>query len=144
MSSDWAAFLAHTAVDDGSRSAHLKAALSLVRGRPFSGVGGRDPEAYSWAITEFTAAMELAIEDTTHELVTLALATGDLDLATWALSKWPPSPPWSLTLEGDALRLAAAKSGPSGVARALKATRSHLGEEATLLEDLARELGWVG
>ena len=85
--------------------------------------------------------MELAIEDATHELVTLALAEGDLGLAEWALSKWPPGPPWSLVLEADTLRLAAARSGPAAVARAFEATRSHLGEEAALLEALASELG---
>jgi hypothetical protein len=136
--------VAHTAALDDTRAAHLRAALALVRGRPFTGVGGRVPDSYNWASTELVAPMELAIEAAAHELVTLALAAGDLDLAGWALSLWPPDPPWSVLLEGDALRLAATRSGPGGVARAFEATRSHLGAQATLLEDLARELGWVG
>ncbi len=138
---DWGAFVAHTSVVGESRLAHLRSALALVRGRPFAGVGATD--SYNWAKTEFSASMERAIEDATHELVTLALGAGDLDLAEWALSRWPPDPPWSVLLEGDSLRLAAARGGAGGVARAFEATRSHLGEDATLLEELASELGWV-
>jgi hypothetical protein len=141
--SDWGGFLAHTAAED-ARLPHLSAALALVRGRPFSGVGGRDPEAYNWAISALVAPMEMAIEEATHELVTLALADGDVALAEWALSRWPPDPPWSVVLEGDALRVAAARSGPVGVSRAFEAARTHLGAEAALLVDLAHELGWKG
>jgi hypothetical protein len=143
VGSDWGMFLAHGAVQD-SRASHLRAALALVRGRPFSGVGGRDPDAYNWASTGLVPPMELAIEEATQELVTLALAGGDTALAEWALSRWPPDPPWSVLLEGDVLRVAAAKGGPAGVARAFEATRSHLGDEADFLGDLARELGWEG
>jgi hypothetical protein len=141
--SDWDAFVAHVAVVDESRLSYLRSALELVRGRPFASAGARDPDAYGWAKLEFSVVMERAIEDTTHEVVTLALADDDLDLADWALSRWPPDPPWSVLLEGDSLRVAAARGDPGGVARAFEATRSHLGEEATLLEEPARELGWV-
>jgi hypothetical protein len=142
--SDWAAFVGHVAVGGESRLSHLRSALGLIRGRPFASPEARDPDAYGWAKVEFSVVMERAIEDTTHEVVTLALADKDLDLADWALSRWPPGPPWSVLLEGDSLRVAAARGAPGGVVRALDATRSHLGEEAVILEDLARELGWVG
>ncbi len=58
-----------------SRLSHLRSALELVRGRPFANAGARDPDTYGWARVEFSVVMERAIEDTTHELVTLALGT---------------------------------------------------------------------
>ncbi|MCA1221402.1 AfsR/SARP family transcriptional regulator [Streptomyces sp. 8L] len=81
---DWSQFqqLARTGLahhdDDGTRA--LRNALSLVRGRPFTGI---DPQRYTWAEPD-VQEMVSAIVDVAYELSTRAREAGDHTGALWA------------------------------------------------------------
>ena len=63
---------------------HLRAALDLVEGMPFTGAGN----AYTWAHTNGIITHSIvAIDDAAHRLAQLALNNGTPDQATWAARK---------------------------------------------------------
>lgn len=72
---------AHRAAD---KIAHLREALELVEGRPFSGAGN----GYTWAWSEGLVSHAIVtVDNTAHELSQIALAEGDTGLASWAARK---------------------------------------------------------
>lgn len=60
---------------------HLRRALRLVRGAPFSGAGRN---RYGWADISVRAYIECLIDDAAHRLADIALRFGDPDTARWA------------------------------------------------------------
>ena len=60
---------------------HLRRALRLVRGAPFSGAGRN---RYSWADMSIRMYIECLIDDAAHKLADIALRFGDPDTARWA------------------------------------------------------------
>ena len=63
---------------------HLRAALELVDGSPFSGVGN----GYEWAHTEGLVTHAIvAVDNAAHRLAQHALHAGDLTLVSWAARK---------------------------------------------------------
>lgn len=60
---------------------HLRRALRLVRGAPFSGAGRN---RYGWADMSVRAHIECMVDDAAHRLADIALRLGDPDTARWA------------------------------------------------------------
>ena len=60
---------------------HLRRALRLVRGAPFSGAGRN---RYNWADISIRMYIECLIDDAAHKLADIALRFGDPDTARWA------------------------------------------------------------
>ena len=60
---------------------HLRRALRLVRGAPFSGAGRN---RYGWADMSVRAHIECMVDDAAHRLADIALQLGDPDTARWA------------------------------------------------------------
>ena len=60
---------------------HLRRALRLVRGAPFSGAGRN---RYRWADISIRMYIECLIDDAAHKLADIALRFGDPDTARWA------------------------------------------------------------
>ena len=60
---------------------HLRRALRLVRGAPFSGAGRN---RYGWADISVRTHIECLIDDAAHRLADIALRFGDPDTARWA------------------------------------------------------------
>lgn len=69
---------------DEAAAEHLRGALDLVEGPPFTAAGA----GYTWAHTEgiITHAI-VAVDDAAHRLAQHALTKGDPELATWAARK---------------------------------------------------------
>lgn len=75
---------AATQTDGPDQVAHLIAALQLVEGTPFSGTGN----GYVWAWEEGLVSHAIvAVDNAAHRLASLALDTGDADLAESAARK---------------------------------------------------------
>jgi len=144
VSSDWALFLALIADHGPNRTARLRSALDLVRGRPFAWAESAPAGAYGWALGGLTTAMERAVEAAAHELTDTYLAVGDVDGAHWAVRAGLRGTTFSSVLEEDALRVAGAADGELGVRRGMAEARVRLGDDARLLESTARRLGWTG
>ena len=144
VSSDWALFSALVADHGPNRTASLRSALDLVRGRPFAWAESAPAGAYGWALGGLTTAMERAIESAAHELVDTCLEVGDLDGAHRAVRAGLRGTTFSSVLEEGALRVAAAADGELGVRRGMAEARVRLGDDAQLLEATARGLGWSG
>ena len=60
---------------------HLRRALRLVRGAPFSGSGRN---RYGWVDMSVRAHIECLVDDSAHSLADIALRLGDPDTARWA------------------------------------------------------------
>ena len=60
---------------------HLRRALRLVRGAPFSGAGRN---RYGWADMSVRTHIECMVDDAAHRLADIALQLGDPDTARWA------------------------------------------------------------
>lgn len=94
----------------------LRLALTRVRGRPFDEPtraghgGGRAQTAWEWAHYEHKVsnAARIAV-DAAHRLVMMAIESGDLELAGWAVHQGLIADPDSEQLRGDEMRVAAAK-----------------------------------
>lgn len=67
--------------DSPAAIVHLRRALRLVRGAPFSGVGRN---RYGWADMSIRAHIECLIDDAAHRLADIALQLGDPETARWA------------------------------------------------------------
>ena len=144
VTSDWALFSAFVADHGPNRTASLRSALDLVRGRPFAWAESAPAGAYSWALGGLTTAMERAVETAAHELVDTCLAAGEVEGAHQAVRAGLRGTTFSSVLEEDALRVAAAADGEVGVRRGMAEARVRLGDDAQLLEATARGLGWSG
>jgi hypothetical protein len=103
---------------------HLAAALSLVRGVPFSGVA---EHSYGWADRHDLGAVTTKLLNAVHhaavDLAGLAIAAGDGALATWATEKGLNV--WHEDEDLDELYLSAAaiSSDRSALARAWAAVK---------------------
>ncbi len=74
---------ANTATNPDQMARHLRAALDLVEGPPFTVA-----ERFSWAHTEgFVSHATIAIDDAAHHLADHALNAGSPDEASWAAEK---------------------------------------------------------
>jgi hypothetical protein len=110
-SSDWSSFqrLLTEGLADGaeSRADSLAKALSLVRARPFRGVGGAE---FSWADADIQL-MTSTIADAAHVLASLLHEQGRSREALDAANRALLVDPYSATLQEDAAAAAAAAFG---------------------------------
>jgi DNA-binding SARP family transcriptional activator len=91
----------------------LAAALRLVRGRPFQG------SVFPWVEVErLDGVMEAAIGDAATDLAQLALDTGDLDTARFAVTQGLLAVPQAEALVRWAMKIAAAAGDRAGIERA--------------------------
>ena len=67
--------------DSPAAIVHLRRALRLVRGAPFSGAGRN---RYGWADMSVRTHIECMVDDAAHRLADIALQLGDPDTARWA------------------------------------------------------------
>jgi len=142
VATDWATFtsLVDEAkdADPASSALVLDRALSLVRGVPFDGATS---ELFEWTTVEHhTAAIEVAVAECAHWLVSLRLATGDGPGAEEAARRGLVGVPDSAVLHADLIRAATICGDPAGIRRAWKGARRMLGEDgvARLVSELER------
>ena len=108
VGTDWDRFLALSERED---PAEWRAALELVRGRPFDGLRSTD-----WAILDGTApSMESAIVDLSGRLAGACLRAGDPRGAEWSARRGLLVSPYDERLYRMLLRAADAAGNPGGV-----------------------------
>jgi hypothetical protein len=134
---DWAQFaqlVKSIQLIGSDEAALLKAALSLVRGRPFTGV------TYNWAFSELLVSeMEVAVSEAARRLAALSMESGDPATAAFAARRGLLVSPFDVTLWETALRASAAVSGEE-LARTWRDARATLGDDAAELTEVARRL----
>ncbi|WP_037789587.1 LysM peptidoglycan-binding domain-containing protein [Streptomyces natalensis] len=118
VDSDWHAFqrlTAAAAISSGLEAAeHLRAALHLVRGRPFAGV---NPRRFAWAEHQMQDMIS-AIVDAAADLAEHFLAQGDPRGALWAATKGLDAAPEMESLFRILFRAYAALGDYAGLERA--------------------------
>ncbi len=108
VASDWQRFEAAAAAGDPSS---WRAALALVRGRPFDGL--RSPD---WTVLEGLAAgVEEAVVALALRLADRRMAAGDATEAAWAARRGLRASPYDERLYRVLLRAADAQGNPAGV-----------------------------
>ena len=113
----------------------LRAALELVRGRPFE-VASR---GYEWAHVEgFITCIENEVAGAAHQLACLCLEAGDAEGARWATRQGLRASPGNEQLFRDEMQAADLQGNPAGV-EALLSELSHIVEEESPLETLHPE-----
>ena len=113
----------------------LRAALELVRGRPFD-VASR---GYEWAHVEgFITCIENEVAGAAHQLARLCLEAGDAEGARWATRQGLRASPGNEQLFRDEMQAADLEGNPAGV-EALLSELSHIVEEDSPLETLHPE-----
>jgi DNA-binding winged helix-turn-helix (wHTH) protein len=134
---DWTQFtqLVKSTQWAGSNEAELlRDALSLVRGRPFTGV------TYNWAFSELMVSeMEVGISDGARRLAAISMASGDPATAAFAARRGLLVTPFDVTLWEIALQAAAGMSGDE-LTRTWRDARAMLGEDAAELANMVRDL----
>jgi DNA-binding SARP family transcriptional activator len=96
--------VALAAAEKEHAAAHLRAALELVTGPPIS-YGSRHRRHFRWVdLGNHTSRWERIVGDAAHELSSIALGEGDVDLARWAAERGLLACPGSETLTGDLVR----------------------------------------
>lgn len=113
---DWARFgdlVARAGELEGeARISRLRAALDLVRGRPFTVPGGE----FLWAHAEALASAAVAdVADAAHRLACLYVEEGDVRGAWWATQQGLLASPGNEQLHRDRMRAADAAGNPDGV-----------------------------
>jgi len=109
---DWSRFVGLADTDEAEE---WRAALSLVRGRPFDGLRSSD-----WPILEGIApSMEAAIVDLSGRLAGHALSSGDPRGAEWSARKGLLVSPYDERLYRMLMRAADAAGNPAGVEAAM-------------------------
>ena len=109
---DWSRFVSLADTDEAEE---WRAALSLVRGRPFDGLRSSD-----WPILEGIApSMEAAIVDLSGRLAGHALSSGDPRGAEWSARKGLLVSPYDERLYRMLMRAADAAGNPAGVEAAM-------------------------
>lgn len=130
---DWTQFRAHVRrgmyVEGVEGTAHLEAALDLVRGQPFSGTG---PRRYGWA-EYIKQEMISSVIDAAHELAERRLHSGDAIGARLAASKGLLAAPECELLWRDLLRA-------EHLAHNTPAVRATLDRLAVLNDDLGVDM----
>jgi DNA-binding SARP family transcriptional activator len=110
----------------------LRAALELVRGRPFE-VASR---GYEWAHVEgFIVCLENEIAGAAHQLARLCLDAGDAEDARWATRQGLRASPGNEQLYRNEMEAADLEGNPAGV-QALLSELKHIVEEDSPLEGL--------
>jgi hypothetical protein len=113
----------------------LRAALELVRGRPFD-VASR---GYEWAHVEgFITCIENEVAGAAHQLARLCLEASDAEGARWATRQGLRASPGNEQLFRDEMQAADLEGNPAGVEALLKEL-SHIVEEDSPLETLHPE-----
>lgn len=120
---------AATATPEAAAS-HLRAALSLVSGRPFTVPGGE----YLWVHAEaLLTAVVAEVADAAHRLARLCLDAGDARGAWWATQQGLRASPGNEQLHRDRMLTADLSGNPAGVeevidelCRALEVTRADM------------------
>jgi DNA-binding SARP family transcriptional activator len=103
----------------------LRAAMDLVRGKPFEGARG-----YEWAFSEgLIANIEATIADAAHQLAQLYLDTGHAQEATWAATRGLVAAPGDEILYRDRMLACDLAGNPGGV-------ESVMDELCTVVESL--------
>jgi len=83
---------------------HLRAALELVSGPPIS-YERRHRRHFTWVdLGNHASRWERIVGDAAHDLATIALSDGDVDLARWAAERGLVAAPASETLTCDLIR----------------------------------------
>ncbi|MGH8985308.1 MAG: LysM peptidoglycan-binding domain-containing protein, partial [Acidimicrobiia bacterium] len=96
--------VALAAAEPESARAHLRAALELLTGPPIS-YEGRHRRHYRWVdLGNHTSRWERVVGDAAHDLSSIALGEGDVDLARWAAERGLLACPGSETLTSDLVR----------------------------------------
>ena len=142
VTSDWGRVRALMEGPD-DRVERLGEALALVRGPPFDGVLSGRSAPYAWA-AELSHQIEVAVETAGHELAVLFLDSGDPVAADAAIGQVLTCVPASIVAREDYLRVGSLLGGPREVGRRLGAARHAMGDDACLLEPLARDLASEG
>lgn len=120
--------VALAAAEPDNAQAHLRAALELVSGPPIA-YESRHRRHFRWVdLGNHTSRWERVVGDAAHELSSLALAEGDVDLARWAAERGLLACPGSETLTGDLVRAYVAGGD-------LKTAERVIDEYARALED---------
>lgn len=119
VSSDWLRFESMRSAAARSEAsvafALLAEALSLVEGAPLADVAS----GWDWVLAEgLLTTMVSSIVDASHHLASLAIATGDVERARWALARGRAVEPWSEILARDAMVVADLDGDPDAVRRA--------------------------
>jgi two-component SAPR family response regulator len=134
---DWAEFSAlvkSTQLIGVDEVAVLKEALSLVRGRPFTGI------TYNWAFSELLVSeMEVGVSDAARRLAALSMEAGDPATASFAARQGLLVSPFDVTLWEIALRAAAGVSG-NELARTWRNAQAILRDDAAEVAELVRSL----
>ncbi len=108
VGTDWDRFVA---LAESGRPEQWRAALTLVRGRPFDGLRSSD-----WPILEGIApAIEAAVVDLSGRLAGACLGQGDATGAAWAARKGLVVSPYDERLYRMLMRAADAAGNPAGV-----------------------------
>jgi hypothetical protein len=112
VGTDWSRF---TRLADGDGPGHWRAALDLVRGRPYEGLGSPD-----WVVLEgFASAAEDAVVSVAAQLSDHLLAAGDPLGAARAARRGLRASPYDERLYRRLLRAADAAGHPAGVEAAM-------------------------
>jgi hypothetical protein len=135
--SDWGRFVALSegATGAGNETHRLEDALSLVRGRPFTGVN------YSWVYSELLVSeMEVAIASVARRLAMLSTSARDPDGVVFSLRRALLACPYDITIWEFALN-ASVRVGQEELARTWRDAQAALGDDASELAELVRSLG---
>lgn len=125
--------------EDDARISRLVFALDLIRGIPLEGALEGRNSPYAWA-SALRYAIEATVERMAHELVDLALESGDPLVADRGLSKALLCVPESVVLREDHLRIGVEVGGSSELSRRLEAAKIVLKGQAEELDSLAARL----
>jgi len=142
VTSDWSRFCTLVEAHD-DRAERLGGALDLVRGPPFAGALSGRNAPYAWA-TDLAHQMEVAVEKAGHELAVLFLDLGNPVPADAVIGQVLRCVPASIVAREDSLRVGSLLGGPREVDRRLGVARHAMGDDAGLLEPLARQLAESG
>ena len=131
---DFTALVKSTELIGVDEVAVLKDALSLVRGRPFTGV------TYNWAFSELLVSeMEVGVSEVARRLAGLSMEAADPATASFAARRGLLVSPFDVTLWEIALRSAAGVNNDE-LARTWRDARATLGDDAAEVAELVRSL----
>jgi hypothetical protein len=136
VSTDWDRFVALTG--PGADISSLRAALELVRGRPFAGIA---PKSFGWVFSELLVSeMEVAISSAARRLAEQSVERDDLDTALWATRQGLAGIDRDIGLWELHLSIAN-RLGPDAYRRARRDAEAALGDDA---DDLGAATSTIG
>jgi DNA-binding SARP family transcriptional activator len=129
VSTDWSKFVLHADSDSPRR---WRAALELVRGRPFEGLRSTD-----WPILEgIGPAIEAAVVDLSGRFSGWSLSQGDAQSAEWAARKGLLVSPYDERLYRMLMRAADLSGNPAGVESVMSELIKLVAEDVEPLESV--------